>query len=75
MKTTCISVAIHQDDQNAIFGEGVITVTLEDEAAGAFLILSDGENKIRIDMDELEAVTVAAQNLIAGYEPGEGVGE
>jgi hypothetical protein len=71
MKTTCLSVAIHQDDQ-AIFGEGVITVTLEDEAAGAFLILSDGENKIRIDIDELEAVVIAARNLIAGYEPREG---
>ena len=66
---TPIKVAVHRKDDNPIFGENVIHVSVDDEAAGAFIVLESNaghEDGLRIDPDELEAVVVAARKLIAG---------
>lgn len=68
---TPISVAVHRRRDNAIFGENSLRVSVEDEAAGTFIILASNgcseKGEVRIDMDELEAVVVAARGLISGF--------
>ena len=71
---TPIKVAVHSKDDNPIFGENVIHVSVDDEAAGPFIVLESNEGMkdgLRINMDELEAATAAARKLIAGVENNE----
>jgi hypothetical protein len=64
---TPISFTIHRKDKNPIFGEGVIRVSTDDEAEGPFITLSSEDQKISIDLDELEIVTKVARKLIKSY--------
>ena len=67
--TTPIKVAVHRRGDNPIFGECATHVSVDDEAAGPFIVLESNaghESGLRIDPDELEAVVVAARQLIAG---------
>lgn len=66
---TPIKVALHRKADNPIFGENVIHVSVEDEAAGPFIVIESNAgyaDGLRIDSDELEAAVVAARQLIAG---------
>ena len=66
---TPITVAVHRKDDNPVFGESVIHVSVADEAAGAFIVLQSNEryaDGLRINPEELETVVVAARQLIAG---------
>lgn len=66
---TPIKVAVHRKDDNPIFGENVIHVSVDDEEAGPFIVLESNAGHadgLRIDQDELEAAVVAARQLIAG---------
>ena len=65
---TPIKVAVHRSGQNPLFGEGALSVSVDDEGGGAFIVLEgEDEHGIRIDMDELEVVVEVAHDLIAGY--------
>ena len=67
---TTISVSVHPPHENPIFGELVTRVTIEDEAAGPFIILSSNaetEVGLRLDPKELEAVVRVARDLVAHY--------
>ena len=71
IKTSCIKKAIYVDGNNPISGDVAVHVSVEDEGGGAFLVIEtvdDDCGKIRIDLDELEAVLVAAREMIAGIE-------
>ncbi|HUV69439.1 MAG TPA: hypothetical protein VMW15_07235 [Terracidiphilus sp.] len=75
MKTTVISMSVHRADMNPRFGEGVTHVSLQDDAGGPFIELRQCDDRsemgmIKLDMEELEAVTAAARRLMAGW-PGE----
>ena len=77
IKTTTISVSVHRAGVSPIYGEGVTRVLLDDEAAGPYIVLRQYdpglENaEIRLDIEELRAVTVAAEKLIADY-PEDGI--
>lgn len=64
---TVLEVSVHRRNANPIFGETAIHVRVEDEAGGPFIVLKacdPSDEGLRIDMDELEAVTKAARNLI-----------
>jgi hypothetical protein len=72
---TPIKVAVHRKDDNPIFGENVIHVSVDDEAAGPFIVLESNAGHadgLRIDQDELEAAVVAARQLIAGFQNPKG---
>ena len=67
--TTIMSVAIHKPDQNPDHGEGVNHLTLEDEGAGFFFVLSQPvpyspREGIALDPDELEAIAAAGRMLM-----------
>lgn len=70
---TVTAVAIHSESENPIFGESVITVSLEDEAGGFFLKLTSNENNeaIRIELEELREVYEAAKWLIEQANKGD----
>ena len=70
IKTSAIKKAIYVDGNNPISGEVAVHVSVEDEGGGAFLVIEtiEDDGKIRIDLDELEAVLVAAREMIAEIE-------
>ena len=68
---TPLMVSVHRKGDNPVYGEGAIKVTVEDEGGGPFIVLDSNEEMkdgLRIDMDELDAVTAAARKLISGVD-------
>ncbi len=64
-KTTYISAVVHQAGDNPIINEGSTTVTICDEAAGAFISLTDSEGTtIKLDQDEFEIVANVAKGML-----------
>ena len=68
-KTTILRVAVHREESNPIFGEGNTYVSVDDEAAGPFIVLEQ-ENDLptpgamRLDYEEFLAVAEAAKMLM-----------
>ena len=75
--TTTVAVAVHRRSESPIFGEGTLRVELDDDAAGPYVVLTcvnNGEENrpgLRMDMDELDAVTVAARGMMDAF-PNDG---
>lgn len=67
MKTTVVKIAIHSDDINPFYGEGVIYAEIVDEGGGCFVKLSDGDGSIRINPDELYTVADRVRELTRGF--------
>ncbi len=64
-KAIPVKISVCLEEDNPIFGESKIDVSVEDEAAGFFIKLEDYEgNKISMDFEQLEAVFMAAKNLM-----------
>ena len=68
-KTTILQVAIHQEESNPNFGEGNTYVSIDDEAAGPFLVIEQHDDngepgKLRFDYEEFLAVAEAAKMLM-----------
>jgi|694.fasta_scaffold35270_9 hypothetical protein len=66
--TTILKVAVHREEENPVFGEGNTFVSIEDEAAGPFIIIEqddyESNRTIRIDYEELLAINEAAKMLM-----------
>jgi len=72
IRTTPISVAVHPAGQSPIYGEQAIHVLVDDESGGPFIVLRQCNDyikpgEVRMDMDELEAVVIAARALIQSH--------
>jgi len=68
---TPLQVSVHRRGDNPVYSERSIKVTVDDEGGGPFIMLESNEgngNGLRIDMDELDAVTAAARKLISGVD-------
>lgn len=67
---TIVSIAVHRPGTNPIYGEGVTTVRIEDDAAGPFIVIEQDGNettrngKILLEIDELRAVLREAEKLM-----------
>jgi hypothetical protein len=59
------------DDRNPIFGEDITTITIDDDATGGFIVLSQNEQTIKIDPDELQLITKTAMKMLANYKKHE----
>ena len=74
-----IKYSVFPDNSNPIFGEGTTHVEIDDEAAGGFIVLTqfpdEGEQKIRLDIAELEKIIEIAKNMMAEYEKHESQGD
>lgn len=62
---TTTAIAIHPAGESPIYGEMTITVSLDDEAAGPFLVLKQESGEVRICFDEWAEVQAAVQMLMA----------
>jgi len=72
LKATPLTVAVHYEKDNPVFGESTTHITLEDEAGGAFIILKQCHDQIepgqvRLDMDELELICKIARKMVKAY--------
>ena len=68
-KTTILQVSVHREESNPVFGEGNTYVSVDDEAAGPFLIIQQHDEnsepgKVRMDYEEFMAVAEAAKMLM-----------
>lgn len=48
-----IKYHIFNENDNMIFGESVIEVSIDDEAAGPFIVIQQDDRQIRLDLDEI----------------------
>lgn len=67
---TTMSYSIHPENESPVFGKGATTVSIDDEAAGAFIVIKQDipheSGGIALEIDELELVLVAARKLLSG---------
>lgn len=74
-----IKYSVFPDNSNPIFGEGTTHISIDDEAAGGFIVLTqfpdEGEQKIRLDIAELEKIVEIAKNMMAEYDKYESQGD
>lgn len=61
---TITAMAIHREGDSPIFGESVTMVRLDDEAAGAFLVLEQDNGFVRLELHELNEIVDAAKELL-----------
>jgi hypothetical protein len=69
---TPLSVSIHPSDQNPYYGNG-LRLSIVDEGGGAFLEIEAVDaalapKTLRLDLEELEQLVVAARRLLKAYE-------
>ncbi len=69
--TSVISTVVHMDDRNPIFGDDITTITIDDEACGGFIVLTQNEQTIRLDPDELQVIAKTAIKMLANYKKHE----
>jgi hypothetical protein len=66
---TITAVVVHTPDLNPVFAPGVITVRLDDEAGGPFVVLEqdiDGTvQQVRVCFEEVDALVQAISQLRA----------
>jgi hypothetical protein len=62
------TINIFNDGDNPIYGESVVSVSLEDECGGCFLVLEQCNDethaKMRLTLEEIESIIVAAKQLM-----------
>jgi len=68
---TTVKISVHPKDENPFFSEQATYVSLDDEAAGAFLVLSQypddvapGIAKMKINIDEFPLIVEAVNKLL-----------
>lgn len=66
IKITPIAVSLHRETEHPLFGEGVIHLKLEDDAAGFYFSISQDEVSFKIDVDEIKELVNASNFLIDG---------
>ncbi len=67
-KTTTIAAVVHQAGDNPIINEQSTTVTICDEAGGAFISLTDSEGAtIKLDSEEFEMVAEVARKMLKEF--------
>ena len=69
--TSVISTVVHMDDRNPVFGEGIVTITVDDDAAGGYIVLTQEEQTIKLDLEELQLIAKTARKLLAQYKKHE----
>lgn len=65
--TTTMKIAIHPAGKNPAYDDGVTYIEVVDEAAGAFIEISQGESRIQVDPEELDLIVSEAKRLLKGW--------
>ena len=69
--TSILSTVVHLDDRSPVFGEGIITVSIDDDGAGGYIVLTQDEQTIKVDPEELQIITKTAMKMLANYKKHE----
>lgn len=63
-KITTTAITVHLKDESPVFGECSLTVKLDDEAGGAFVVITDTMGaKINIDYPQWKRLNEAVEML------------
>lgn len=68
MKVSIVKIAVHRDVESPVYGENAITIELDDEGGGMFFVIAQGENRIRIELEELKKLTSAGEKILSQFE-------
>ena len=68
-KKTVVSVMVSMGEDSPFFAVGSTKITIEDEAAGGFLVITQEHmgNGLRFDLDELEFVYNVGKQMVEEY--------
>ena len=68
MKVMPIQYSVYPEKDNPIFGDGATHISIDDEAAGPFIVLKqytdDATREIRLDLDEIDIVFETIKKLV-----------
>jgi hypothetical protein len=67
-KLTVTEITVHDKSRSPLTHLDTTVVKLEDEGGGAYITISQGEDEIRFDLDELPLVSEAVDRLIVQHE-------
>jgi hypothetical protein len=74
---TITKISIHSQGDNPVFGASVVSVEMDDEAGGAFFIVSQETSEsetqkgtVRLDFEEIEAIREVSKKMLNEYEKG-----
>lgn len=67
MKRYITQMSLSHDGDSPVFGESAIHITVDDDGAGWFFVLSqtnnDGEARIRVDLEDLRELLDCAEEM------------
>ena len=68
-KKTVVSAMVSMGEGSPFYAEGATKITLEDEAGGGFLIITqeDMSNGLSFDLDELEFIYNVGKQMVEEY--------
>lgn len=66
---TVTAVTVHRVADNPIYGEGTTKIELDDESAGGFFQIRQGDHVIRVELDELKMILEQATEMLERYSP------
>jgi hypothetical protein len=66
--STILAISIHQEGESPVYSDGHIHVSLDDEAAGCYIVISQDDQKIRVNPEEIPMIVDAAKRLL--NQPG-----
>lgn len=71
-KTIPLKYSVFPEKENPIFGEFSTHISIEDEAAGGYIVIEqfpdEGKQTIKLELPELEELLRLANKLMATYE-------
>jgi hypothetical protein len=75
-KATILSISVHPDNENPVFGERSTHITVDDEAGGPFLKLIQCNDQItsgeiRVDFGEMEVIYATSKILSSQFDTKE----
>lgn len=63
-KSTITEITVHDESRNCLTDFEATVIKLADEGGGAYITIVQGENEIRLDIDELPLVNEAIDRLM-----------
>jgi ribosome maturation factor RimP len=70
-KSTITEITVHDDPRNCLTDFEATVIKLADEGGGAYITIIQGENEIRLDLDELPLVSQAVDRLLMQHKAKE----
>lgn len=70
-KSTITEITVHDDSRNCLTDFEATVIKLADEGGGAYITITQGENEIRLDFDELPLVNEAIDRLLMQHKAQE----